>query len=157
MKKLSYLVFILSLFTVPAVFAEMPEIDDDGPGAMASGRGIYRLIEKLNLTDAQEEKLEEMRAASKRELFALRNEIRIATWDIQDEFKKEKPDREKIDALTDRVCEMQKKMMKIRTNEMFKIREILTAEQFKSMTIEMDKAKRKAGKKTMKKLFEKDK
>ncbi len=159
MKKALVFAIVLMLTASAFVLAE-PQPGPAGPDGdegfgPAMGEGIFKVIDELKLTTEEEQKLTQMRDASKREIFALRNEIKTSLWDIQDEIKKDTSDRSKINSLTDKISDDQKKLMKLRTEEMFKVKEILTPEQFKKLLTELEKHKRKLGKKIMKNTKEK--
>jgi Spy/CpxP family protein refolding chaperone len=158
MKKVSIFVIVMIIVFVPFfMFAENPNEPDDemGPGMAISG--IFRFINELNLTAEQEQKLQTMRDSSKRELFSMRNELKTAVWDIQDEFKKDTVDKNKINALTDKMADIEKQIIKIRTEHMFKLKEILTPEQFKKLIMLLEKHKASMGKKFFRKLDEQKK
>ena len=142
---------LFMLAVLPFTYAaERPGTDGDdgiGPG-MALG-GVFKVIDELKLTPQQEEKLQAMRDSSKREMFSLRNELKTTVWDIQDEFKKDAVDKAKINRLTDKMADIEKRLIKTRTEHMFKLKEILTPEQFKKMISLLEKHKGKIMKKFM--------
>lgn len=134
-----------------------PDMDDGIGPEMAIG-GIFKVIDELKLSPEQEAKLQAMRDSSKREMLVLRTELKTTVWDIQDEFKKDTVDKTKIDKLTDKMAEIEKKLIKARTAHMFQVKEILTAEQFKQLITLLEKHKGKMQKKfkeKMKKRFNK--
>ena len=145
MKKSIVLAIAIMFTAFPFIYAEnnhAPDTDDGiGPG-MAIG-DIFKVMDELKLTPDQEEKLQAMRESSKRELFSMRNELKTTVWDIQDEFKKETVDKSKINSLTDKMADIEKKLIKTRTEHMFKVKEILTAEQFKKLIGILEKHKGK--------------
>ena len=125
---------------------------DDGIGPEMAIGGIFKVVDGLNLTPEQESKLQAMRDSSKREMLALRTELKTTVWDIQDEFKKDTVDKAKIDKLTDKMAEIEKKLIKARTAHMFQVKEILTPEQFKKMITMLEKHKGKMQKKFKEKM-----
>jgi len=155
MKKFVYLAALLLLAFVPYVTA------GDEPGQHGADqelgpestmeKSFDRVIDELKLTGAQEQKLHEIRESSKRDIFSLRNEMHIAVWDIQDELKKESSDNGKINSAIDRLTDAQKKLIKLRTDQMLKTKQILTPEQFKKLILEMEKHKVKSIKKVLEK------
>jgi Spy/CpxP family protein refolding chaperone len=154
-KKLALAAAVM-FFVLPFAYAEAgpgpgPDMDDGIGPEMAIG-GIFKVIDELKLTPEQETKLQEMRDSSKREMLSLRTELKTTVWDIQDEFKKDKVDRAKINSLTDKMADIEKKLIKARTEHMFKVREILTLEQFKQMITLLEKHKGKMQKKFREKM-----
>lgn len=119
------------------------------------GGDIVGLIDDLKLSPEQVKKLRDMRDADKREIIKTHTEIRLAMMDMQDEYKKEKPDMKKIDEAIDKISEFEKKIMKIRASHMLKTKEILTKEQFEKMMMNLDKGKEKMKKKFFNRLNDK--
>ena len=154
MKKIFVLAIVVLISAFPLVrAADNPGHDSNegtGPG-MAIG-DVFRFTEELSLTPAQEEKLQAMRESSKRELLAMRNELMTTVWDIHDEFKKETVDKAKINSLTDKMADIEKKLIKTRTEHMFKVKEILTAEQFKKLISLLEKHSEKVQKKMLERM-----
>jgi Spy/CpxP family protein refolding chaperone len=153
MKKSIVLAIAIMFTAFPFIYADnshTPDTDDGiGPG-MAIG-DIFKVMDELKLTPDQEEKLQAMRESSKRELFSMRNDLKTTVWDIQDEFKKDTVDKAKINSLTDKMADIEKKLIKTRTEHMFKVKEILTPEQFKKLINLLEKHKGKMQKKIMEK------
>ena len=146
MKKVLLLAALAAFALIPLAAAD----DGKGPGhegqemgvhGMMMENGLDKALADLKLTDAQELKLREIKDASKRDIFNLRHEIQLAIMDIQDEYKKEKSDAVKINACIDKLSDAQKKLMKIRSDEMLKMKAVLTPEQFKKLIEKMEKAK----------------
>lgn len=112
------------------------------------GGDIMGLIEGLNLTPEQVKKVQEMRDADKRQVLKLRTDSRLAMLDLQDEYKKEKPDPKKINEAINKMADIHEKLLKIRAEHMLEIKQILTKEQFDRMMHNLD-----AGYERMKKDF----
>lgn len=110
---------------------------------MLSEKGFKRALEGLGLTPDQEKKLREIHSEHRREIMNLQGDIRASVLAIQEEFKKEKSDEKKIDSHIDRLAESQKKLMKIRSEQMLKSKSVLTSGQFKKLADKLDKAKMK--------------
>ena len=153
MKKIVYLCIMLLLTFVLRIAA------DDNSGQQAADQELGpestmektfdNVIDELKLTGAQEQKIHEIRESSKRDIFSLRNEMRIAVWDIQDELKKESSDNGKINSAIDRLTDAQKKLIKLRTDQMLKTKQVLAPEQFKKLILEMEKHKAKSIKRVL--------
>jgi len=115
-----------------------------GPGP---GEEMFsRELAKLNLNEEQKKRVDEIRESGKREIHSLRSGLKILLWDLQDEIKMDKPDVKKIDSITDRICETEKKLMRQRTADMLKLKSILTQEQFGTLMDNMEKKKDRAKK-----------
>ncbi|MEI7541653.1 MAG: Spy/CpxP family protein refolding chaperone [bacterium] len=147
------IIFVLALiFTaIPFIFAaEGPGPDGDdgiGPGMIIGG--VLKIVDELKLSPAQEEQLQSLKDSSKREIFSMRNELKTTVWDIQDEFKNNPTNRDKINALTDKMANIERKLIKTRTEHMFKVKEILTDEQFNKMVSLLEKHKDKIQRKIL--------
>ena len=105
-----------------------------------------RFAKELGLTDAQLNKLEKIKDSTKREHFKLKNEIKLATWDIQDEIKKNKPDMAKIDSAAQRISDAQAKLMKTRIESVLQVKKILSKKQFDDLSRMMKHRKDKVKK-----------
>lgn len=109
------------------------------PGMGFSGaEKIFAFIDELNLSEEQIDKLKDIRKKSKREIEELRHKIKLAIWDIQDEFANKNPDKNKIDSTIEKISDYQKNLMKIRINQMFEIKKILTDEQYKKLITHLE-------------------
>jgi Spy/CpxP family protein refolding chaperone len=65
----------------------------------------------------------------------------LTVWDIQDEIKKDNPDKAKLYAFSDKIAEEQKKIARLRIDQMLSVKAVLTPEQF-SKLISLIDAKR---------------
>ena len=157
MKKAVLLAVIITAAFIPFVIAGPADSHGpEGPGGhngheigapdMMMEKGFDMAMQDLKLTAEQEQKLRDLKDASKRDIFNLRHEIQLAIMDIQDEYKKEKSDAAKINAYIDKLSDAQKKLMKIRSEQMLKMKTVLTPDQFRKLLQKMEKAKEKANK-----------
>jgi Spy/CpxP family protein refolding chaperone len=151
MKKVLVLVAALAIAYIPFARAEGPagqpaEGQEIGSGPDMMDKGFSKAIDGLKLTEEQQQKLGEIRDSSKREILVLKHEIQLAVLDIQDEYKKDKSDAAKINSFIDKLADAQKKMMKLRSEQMLKMKAVLTPVQFKNLLEKMDKAKTKVKK-----------
>ena len=154
--------FIVTLLTVALVFGSVSAASakDHKYGRPHAGGGMhdvgfggsifkaYRFAEELGLSNAQLEKLEAIKDSGKREKFKLRNEIKLATWEIEDELKNDKPDRGKINAAAEKISDAQKKLMMMKIDHMLAVKKILTKRQFKDLSRMMKHKKDKMKKKS---------
>ena len=132
-----------------------PDGQDMGGPEMMMERGFNNALEELKLTEEQQQKLHDIRDSSKRDIFNLRHEIQLSIMDIQDEYKKEKSDASRINASIDKLAADQKKLMRIRSDQMLKMKDVLTPDQFKKLMKKIDKARNNAKKGFLDKLFKK--
>lgn len=102
------------------------------PGILGTDR-IFALVDELKLSDEQLNKLREIKKKNKREIEELRHQIKLAMWDIQDEFANKNPDKNKIETAIEKISANQKQLMKLRIEQMFEIKKILTDEQYKKL------------------------
>jgi Spy/CpxP family protein refolding chaperone len=110
-----------------------------GPGMMRGGRGMGpglgggmqrgALLEELELTDAQREKLGDLRDAQMRRGIQARADLRIAALDLRKLLIADKPNRVAIDAQIDRIARMQADLHKAQVASMLEARSVLTPEQ----------------------------
>ncbi|HDQ25878.1 MAG TPA: periplasmic heavy metal sensor [bacterium] len=103
-------------------------------------------MKALDLSEEQAAKVKEIKDASKTEVDSHKKAIDEATLEIREEIKNENPDREKISRLTETISENQKKLMMLRNEHMFLIKETLTNEQFDKMMDIMEKHGERRGK-----------
>ena len=156
-----FILLVFFIFALQFLYAEPVEKPFMGPGPQPDEHklglgteGVLNFSKELGLTDEQIAKLKEIREKSKKEVFNLRNEIKTSIWDIQDELKKSNADKNKINNLVDKVSDNQKKLMKIRIEQFFEVKKILTEEQFKKLSKLIEERKKEFKKKFNKK-FEK--
>ncbi len=107
-----------------------------GPGAggmrmrMMRGAGMRaELMAALKLTDAQKEKLADLRDRQQREAIQARADLQLATLDLRRLMRVERPDRSAIDAQIDKIAERRAAMRKSQIATMFDMRDVLTAQQ----------------------------
>jgi Spy/CpxP family protein refolding chaperone len=151
MKKTLLLAASMVIASIPFIFAEsgegpipgMHEGQEIGSPEIMMEKGLTKALGDLKLTEQQEQKLREIRDSSKRDMMVLRHEIQLAILDIQEEYKNEKTDPVKINSCIDKLSEAQKKMMKLRSAQMLKMKLVLTPEQFKQLLKKIDNSKNK--------------
>jgi Spy/CpxP family protein refolding chaperone len=163
MKRILILAAVFAFAIVPFTFADPPPQegghggpDMGGPGMMMD-QSVMKFMDDMKLTEDQKDKLREIHGENKRDIISLRHEIELAVFDMQEEYKKEKSDPAKINSCIDKIADAQKKMMKIRSAQMLKMKAILTPEQFKTLAKKMDKAKQRIKVGFFQKLTQKEK
>jgi Spy/CpxP family protein refolding chaperone len=127
--------FILSLLFI-VLFA--------GPLFAQSGERPRHLqreqIEKLNLTDQQQESLRALRTATQKEMIDMRAEIRKMRVDLAEMRRGENPDRTKFETLTRGIADLRVRQAMLRFDTHQKMMKELTPEQqemFKDMQKDM--------------------
>jgi|GEM_PF-1173453 Spy/CpxP family protein refolding chaperone len=149
MKKVFLVPLIIILFSAVPFFASAippdgQNVTQEGPGdsvGILGPEGIFRFVVELKLTDEQLNKLHSIKDSGKREVFKSHNEMMLTVWDIQDEIKKDNPDKAKLYAFSDKIAEEQKKIARLRIDQMLSVKAVLTPEQF-SKLISLIDAKR---------------
>jgi len=101
-------------------------------------RGLKQALKDLNLTAEQEQKIRDIQSLGRRDILNLRHEMQLAVFDIQEEYKKAKSDESKINACIDKLADAQRKIMKIRSSQMIKMKAVLTPEQFNKLAEKLD-------------------
>lgn len=112
--------------------------------------GVLNLAKELNLTDDQIAKIKEIKNKSKKDISDLRSEIKTIIQTIQDELKKQNADKDKINVMIDKISENQKKLMKLRLEQFFEVKKILTNEQFDKLTKLLEERKKEFKKRLFK-------
>ncbi|HDQ26504.1 MAG TPA: periplasmic heavy metal sensor [bacterium] len=150
-------VFTLAILMLLAPFAgaqgdKRSITSDRGPESFGAGRAFF-FAEKLDLNDEQKDKIKVIRDSSRDDIVKIREEIRTLMKEVKEEMSKKDSDKKKIYASIDKVADKQKKLSRIRTDQILEIKSVLNDEQFKKLTEMMEK-KRKSH---SKKFFDKDK
>lgn len=105
-----------------------------GPGMRGMGRGgaaRAELRKQLNLTEAQQDKLADIRDRSARAAIPIQGDLRIAALDLRKLVRADKPDARAIDAQIDKIAGLRAKLQKSRMAGMLEARSVLTPEQQK--------------------------
>ncbi len=95
-------------------------------------KAVHRkmIMEKLELTDEQKEKLSEHQHQNQRKNIANRNELRLKHYDLKHELKNKEIDTQKVNKLIDEITEIQKQILINKVESLKKFREVLTEEQW---------------------------
>jgi len=141
MKKKFFMVSALTVFLTAFSYA-IPDMSPPDK-ELTIDQGFKQALKELNLSPEQEQKLRGIQSAGKRDIMNLRHEIQLAVFDIQEEYKKPKSDEAKISSYLDKLAEAQKKLMKIRSGQMLKMKAVLTSEQFSKLAEKLDRDKKK--------------
>lgn len=99
-----------------------------GPGGNV-GRAHHALLEKLDLTAAQREKMRAIHGRTRREDIQSRADLQIAVLDLRELMHAERPDRAAIDRQIDKVAQMRAARHKVHAGALLEARALLTPEQ----------------------------
>ncbi|MFP4467218.1 MAG: Spy/CpxP family protein refolding chaperone [Candidatus Goldiibacteriota bacterium] len=150
-------VFTLAVLMLLAPFAgaqgSKRAVNSDKCPESFGGSRTFFLAENLDLSDEQKDKIKAIRDSSRDDVAKIRKEIRGLMKEVKDEMSKKDSDKKKIYASIDKVADRQKKLSRIRTDQILEIKSTLSGEQFKKLTEMMEK-KRKSH---SKKFFDKNK
>jgi len=105
------------------------------PGPPMRGR-MHRarmMMEQLNLTETQRNRLEEIRDRHRRKAIATRADLGIVRLDLRGQMRSGKPEQARIDALIDRIAALRADLQKVRVASMLEARTVLTVEQQKKL------------------------
>ncbi len=119
------LLFFLML-TSAAVFAQPRWMDDDDFGPPHE-RG--RFIERLHLSDEQEEQFEQFRSDFQKKNIDLRAKVQTARITMRDLFDDDKPSQDKIESQLTEISKHQNEMKLNAVSFWFKVNKILKQEQ----------------------------
>jgi Spy/CpxP family protein refolding chaperone len=104
-----------------------PGHDDAAPGG---GPGI-RVLRQLDLTADQKSEFSRLRSELRRQEIGLRASMAMGRVDMEELFRAEKPDKEKIDAALTAAGKLQTEAREARVAFWFDVNKILTADQQK--------------------------
>lgn len=122
MKNQIFSVLFIALFILPFQIFAQPEHSGDGPRHK-------EMMEKLNLTDQQEEQISKLRTDHQMKMIDGRAEIQKLEVQLKDERKKIDLDEEKILSLTKKIGEMRAAQQLARTEMWLKIYNLLDDKQ----------------------------
>jgi|GEM_PF-3405472 len=117
-------------------WADVPGLDDliaqapGAPGPGAPGPGGVGLRQRLGLTEAQAQRVEQALAAHRERTARLRIALGRARLDARELSLETKPDRAKIEAVSRRIGDLYGQMVRARLEVGFELRAILTPEQW---------------------------
>lgn len=130
-------------------WAEVPGLDDllaQAPGAPGpGGPGGVGLRQRLGLTEAQAQRVEQILSAHRERIAKLRIALGRARLDARELSLEAKPDRAKIEAVSRRIGDLYGQMVRARLEVSFELKAILTPEQwsrFREMNAQRMRARR---------------
>ncbi|MEO0142677.1 MAG: periplasmic heavy metal sensor [candidate division WOR-3 bacterium] len=119
-------VLLLSLFLIlmGLSYGQPPEMEENPP---------EDFLQKLNLSPEQRTKIEDIKTETRKIVIPLRSQIELSEIELQQEFKKEKPDRDKIMKTAKKIHELKWQIEEANIDERLKIHSILTPEQIEKL------------------------
>ena len=119
----------IGLFTLASLgAARLGSADPPGRGERPRGH-LEQMAARLELTDEQRAKVEEIREAGEVERTKLEKEAMKARHELRGEFLKDEPDRKRVRALVQQIGDIRTKMEIQRAEHRLTIRDLLTPEQ----------------------------
>ena len=126
-------IVVVSAFIAGSVFAE-------GPGACQSGKDKSwrkdkkeEIAAKLNLTAEQEKLLNDAKAAHRTEMEALRKAMKEKRQELKDALANPVVTRQQVEPIAAEIKGLQSQMVDSRIDGIFKIKTILSPEQFQKL------------------------
>lgn len=122
--------------------------DEEGPPEGGPGRrgGLVQWmgrdahwIDAIKLSETQKQKLRMIRERQRREAIRARADLQIATLDLRDLVRSDRPDRSAIDAQVDRIAKQRAELHKGEIAAMLEAREVLTPEQRQQLRAERER------------------
>lgn len=126
MKKIQNLMIVLTVFGLltGATFAQKGYLG--GPGGIKSGKGMYY---RLNLTEDQQKKFDEMNFAREKERIEIRNQMEMNRLELSKLSAEENLDESAFRKLTEKQSELHAKMQKVNTEFWLDANKILDKDQ----------------------------
>lgn len=118
-------ILVLAFFTLMEVSYAQPGRHCGNMGA----NGFGFMVEKLNLTDAQEEQISKLRVEHQKEMIDLREDVRQTRKELRDLMDSDNVTREAFIAIHKKINEKQNALDLARAEHHFDVYELLTDEQ----------------------------
>ncbi len=93
----------------------------------------HRMVEELNLTEEQKDKIREQKNKNARERIEVQGELKLKFHDLRVELRGKEIDKNKVDKITDEISLLKSKIFKGRINSLLEFKEILTDEQWENI------------------------
>ena len=121
--------------------------DDEGPGGdmqvtvrkggrgpgMRGGMGMHMRMAKLDLTDAQRDKMRDLHEAAMRKNIQRQADMKIARLDLHKLMRADAPSAQAVNTQIDKIAKLQADGMKARFEVLMQARALLTPEQLKKL------------------------
>lgn len=124
----------------------LPSFGQGGPAKGAGKAGQGKMIQELNLTEAQEDQMQDLRFAHEKVMIDLRADMKKAQLDLRQLKMADEPSKKKIYAQIDKVGEARIAMEKAKADHQLEVRKVLTDEQYKIFKQKMGREGHKDGK-----------
>lgn len=103
--------------------------------------------EKLNLTEEQKEKIQDLKLKLQKELLPIQAELRNAEAELKTMLLEKQPDLRAVNKKIDQISKLQADIKKLKIRHQFDVRNLLTPEQQKKFDQNRLWGKKRAGKK----------
>jgi len=107
-------------------------------GRGGAGCGVAMMDERLGLDEKQSEKMDELQSVHFRKVSAERRKLSAMERELQTESLKAKPEKKKIDLLSEKIGKQHAALVRLRSAQMSEVAAILTPSQLDSMRAMMD-------------------
>ncbi|RMH07104.1 MAG: periplasmic heavy metal sensor [Nitrospirae bacterium] len=112
---------------------------------MKTGHGMHhhhifsplQMKEELGLSDQQIEALRAVESDYRKTMIKMDADLRIAFIDLSSALDQKDPNHQAVEAQVDKVADLQEKLMMYRVDALFKIKEILTPEQYEKFRVRL--------------------
>lgn len=127
---------VASLFLLTSVVFASPGYKDGGrKGKMFKRAAFTRVMEQLDLSDAQKIELAEMRYQMRHKKVELKSKLKLKKMELRHELGKEKISKKTVDKIAKEIKTLKASMVDLKIEKALKFRSILTPEQIKKLQI----------------------
>ena len=119
-----------------------------GPGYM-KGLASGKMAEKLDLTEDQQAKIEDLRYENQKKKIDLQADMRKTQLEMKHEMQKDNVDREKVMKLVEESGELKIQLRKAQVQQMLDVKDVLTPEQREEAKEMMGKWRKSGGMRSM--------
>ncbi len=135
MKRITLLTGLLIALFAASTLAQGPLCDSRGHGMMGGGKhhgqGMMKMacFEQLDLSDEQEDKIQQLRFTHQSQMIDVRADIKKAQLKKHQEMTKDEPGKDAVMAAVREINSLRGKMAEMMVEHRFAVRDILTEEQ----------------------------
>ncbi|MBT3254414.1 MAG: periplasmic heavy metal sensor [Candidatus Marinimicrobia bacterium] len=102
-----------------------------GPAKEGAGQGKAGRLQEMQLTEEQEDQMQDLRYAHEKILIGLKADLKTAQLELKKLKQADEPNKKKIHAQIEKVGKQRIAIDKARADHHLEVRKVLTAEQFK--------------------------
>jgi len=124
-KKSALILLLITVFAVSAIGQPMQ-------GPPGHGKAPLQMMEKLNLTEKQEEQLQDLRFDMEAKMIGLKADLQTERLKLRKMKQADEVNKKKLYAQIEKVGAVKIKMEKTRTDHQLAMRKVLTDEQFET-------------------------